>query len=43
MFTLQIQCRDVEDAERVIAALGHAVEPTICQVVAEEPEEERAA
>lgn len=33
MFTLQIICKTIEDAERVLAALKHTVEPAICQVV----------
>jgi hypothetical protein len=36
MFTLQIQCTTIEDAERVLAALKHTAEPAVVQQVAEQ-------
>lgn len=36
MFTLQIQCTTIEDAERVLAALKHTAEPAVVNQVAEQ-------
>lgn len=36
MFTLQIQCTTIEDAERVLAALKHTADPAVVNQVADQ-------